>query len=371
MSIQSKAFLALACSALALTACSSSKPASNSTAGAGSTGSGATPVFSLAWSEYPSWSVFGVAAEQGLIEKDEGKMGSIEKKWNVDIVLNVRDYDTCITEYGSNVADAVCITNMDIMAPSVTRPAVCILPTSTSAGADACITVGIANMDALAGVTTYGLQKSVSQYCFERVLELNGKNPADFPFANMDPSAAAQAMQLGQEQIRSIMVWNPFVMQTLRTRTESKVLFDSTSIEEEIIDMVVVAKDSLARDGGERFANAILDAFYAVNQRMENPATQDETLVALGANFSKLDAEDMKVVVKQTRFYNTPSAALELLTQPKFLQETMPAVAEFLVTHDMAETKPTFGLNKPDAQLNFDTQFLSGMAGSSEYGGPK
>lgn len=167
------------------------------------------------------------------------------------------------------------------------------------------------------------------------------------------------------------MVWNPFVMQTLRTRTESKVLFDSTSIEEEIIDMVVVAKDSLARDGGERFANAILDAYYAVNQRMENPATQDETLVALGANFSKLDAADMKVVVTQTRFYNTPSAGLELLTQPKFLQETMPAVAEFLITHDMAETKPTFGLNKQDAQLNFDTQFLTGMAGSDEYGGPK
>jgi hypothetical protein len=37
----------------------------------------------------------------------------------------------------------------------------------------------------------------------------------------------------------------------------------------------------------------------------------------------------------------------------------------------MAETKPTFGLNKQDAQLNFDTQFLTGMAGSSEYGGPK
>ncbi len=369
MKLRSVTSLALLCCTLMLTACNSSKTDSTSTAASGK--SGDFPVFSFAWSEYPSWSVFGVAAEQGLIEKEEGKLGSIEKKWNVDIVLNPRDYDTCITEYGSSVADAVCITNMDIMAPSVTRPAVCVLPTSTSAGADACITVGIDNIDALAGVKTYGLQKSVSQYCFERVLELNGKNPADFPFENMDPGAAAQAMQLSQEEIRSIMVWNPFVMQTLRSRPESKVLFDSTSIEEEIIDMVVIAKDSLAREGGERFANAILDAFYAVNKLMENPETQDETLVALGANFSKLGAEDMKIVVKQTQFYNTPANGLELLTQPKFLNETMPAVAEFLVTHDMADTKPTFGLNKPDAQLNFDTQFLTGMAGSSEYGTQK
>ncbi len=352
--------LALGCALCWVSGCNGKK--AGEAGGGGAASSEAKPRFSLAWSEYPSWSVFGVADEQGLIDGAEGAYGEIELRWEVDIVLNLADYDTCITQYGTNEADAVCITNMDIMAPSVTRPAVCILPTSTSAGADACIVVGIDDLDQLKGKPTYGLEKSVSQYCFERVLEMQGKSPAEFPFQNMDPAAAATAMQTSQADIQSIMVWNPFVMQTLSDRQDAKVLFDSTSIPEEIIDMVVVGKDSLEREGGERFANALLDTFYAVNALIDGAQTRDETLVALGAKFSKLGLEDMQKVVTQTKFYNTPAKGLALLEDTKFQTETMPAVAEFLVSHEMAETKPTFGFNDPNAQLNFDTQFLSGKA---------
>jgi hypothetical protein len=55
----------------------------------------------LAWSEYPSWSVFGVADKEGLLDGKEGAQGSIEKKWNVDIVLNYAEYDPCLTMYRS------------------------------------------------------------------------------------------------------------------------------------------------------------------------------------------------------------------------------------------------------------------------------
>jgi ABC-type nitrate/sulfonate/bicarbonate transport system substrate-binding protein len=340
--------------------CTGSKSGSSASGG---NGGGPAPSFTIAWSEYPSWSVFGVADEQGLIDGRAGELGEIELKWNVDIVLNLADYDTCIGQYGTNEADAVCITNMDILAPSASRPSVAILPTSTSAGADACIVVGINSIEELAGKPTYGLEKSVSQYCFERVLELKGKQPADFPFQNMDPAAAATAMQTSQADIQSIMVWNPFVMQTLSDRKDSKVLFDSTSIPEEIIDMVVVGKDSLAKPGGERFAYALLDTFYAVNALIDDPKTRDETLVALGAKFSKLGLEDMKKVVTQTQFYNTPAKGLELLAEgSKFRQETMPAVAKFLVSHEMAESTPTFGFSDAAAPLNFETRFLSGIS---------
>ncbi len=156
-------------------------------------------LFSLAWSEYPSWSVFGVAHEQAIIDGDEGAQGPIEEKWGVDIVLKEADYDTCLNYYGASEADAVCMTNMDTLAPALTRDSVVILPTSTSIGADACIAVGIDNLDGLKGKPTHGLEMSVSQYCFERNLELQGKTIADFPFKNMDPGAAAQAMQTNQQ----------------------------------------------------------------------------------------------------------------------------------------------------------------------------
>lgn len=318
---------------------------------------GTTPVFSLAWSEYPSWSVFGVADEEGIIDGEEGKMGPIEEKWGVDIVLKEADYDTCITLYGSSTVDAVCITNMDAMTPAASRDSAAILPTSTSDGADACIVVGGVSLESLKGKTTYGLEKTVAQYSFERCLIVAGQDPAEYPFKNMDPAAAATAMQTNQENIESIQVWNPFVLQTLRTRADSKVAFDSTSIPEEIIDMVVMGKDSLERPGGEDFACAVIDTFYEVCKKLDDPATADKITVAIGAKFSSLGLEDMQEVLTKTKLYRTPNAALGLYEGNQFQTRTMPVVAKFCLDHDIVDKEVTIGFGE-DAQLNFDTSYI-------------
>lgn len=349
------AMLALLC-LTSLPGCAKSTPPED---GAGGTGGDEPASFSLAWSEYPSWSVFGVADEAGLIDKDEGEQGPLEEKWNVDVVLKEADYDTCLTLYGSGTTDAVCMTNMDSLAPSLGRDSVAVLPTSTSDGADAVIVTGIENVDQLAGKSSHGLEKSVSEYMFERNLELLGKDPAQYPFKNMDPAAAAQAMQTNQENINSIVVWNPFVLQTLRTRDGSKVLFDSTTIPEEIIDMVVVGKDVLGKPGGEDFVCAVIDTFYEVNRLLADPDKGDATLVALGAKFSSLPLEDMKEVVTQTRFYKNPEEALALYSSEQFQQETMTKVVNFCVSHDIVDAKPTVGYGDAAAQLNFDTAYIT------------
>ena len=342
--------------------CSKSTSNKSTTAGT-SAGSDDVPSFSLAWSEYPSWSVFGVAHSKAIIDGGEGVLGPIEEKWGVDIVLKEADYDTCLTFYGSSQADAVCMTNMDTLAPALTRDAVAILPTSTSVGADACIAVGVDNLDGLKGKPTHGLELSVSQYCFERNLELQGKTIDDFPFKNMDPGAAAQAMQTNQEGIESIMVWNPFVLQTLRTRKDAKVIFDSSTIPEEIIDMVVVAKDALERPGGDKFAGAIIETFYEINGMMADPEKGDDTLVAIGEKFSSLKLEDMKEVVKQTQFYSTPEAAIELFNKETFQKETMPQVVDFCASHGIVDSKPAIGFNDDGAQVNFVTKYLEAASG--------
>jgi NitT/TauT family transport system substrate-binding protein len=344
--------------------CSKRSKNTSTTPTASGSGGDAPPSFSLAWSEYPSWSVFGVAHEKGIIDGNEGALGRIEEKWGVDIVLKEADYDACLTFYGTSQADAVCMTNMDTLAPALTRAAVAILPTSTSAGADACIAVGVNDLEGLKGKTTHGLELSVSQYCFERNLELQGKTIADFPFSNMDPGAAAQAMQTKQESVESIMVWNPFVMQTLRTRKDAKVLFDSSTIPEEIIDMVVVAKDALDRPGGEAFAGAVVETFYEINRMMADPASADETLVAIGEKFSSLQLEDMQEVVRQTQFYATPDAAMELFNKDSFRNQIMPGVVDFCVAHGIVDNKPTIGFDDVAAQVNFSTKYLQKAKGN-------
>ncbi|MEM6329062.1 MAG: hypothetical protein AAF790_02320 [Planctomycetota bacterium] len=320
------------------------------------------PSFSLAWSEYPSWSVFGVAHEKGLIDKAEGKMGEVEKKWGVDIVLVQADYDACLNQYGSSTVDAVCMTNMDSLAPATGRDSVAVLPTSTSAGADACVAVGAGSIEDLKGVPTFGLELSVSQYAFERCLEKKGLDPADYEFRNMDPANAAQAMQAGDAEVRSIMVWNPFVLQTLRDREGAKRMFDSTEIPEEIIDMVVVSKSALEKEGGDKFAKAVIDAFYRVNAMLADEATRPDTLTALGEKFSSLGVEDMEVVVTETQMYKTAEEGIALFEKADFQAKIMPMVVDFCVANKIVEEKPTVGFADTAAQLNFDASYMKAVS---------
>jgi NitT/TauT family transport system substrate-binding protein len=321
------------------------------------------PTFSLAWSEYPSWSGFGVAHEMGLINGKEGEMGPLEKKHNVDIVLREADYDTCIQMYGANRVDAAALTNMDSLPSSLGRRTVAVLPTSTSFGADAILTTkDITELAQLKDKKTYGLALTVSEYTFARNLQLKGLNPDEFTFSNMDPAAAATAMQQKQPGYDAIVVWNPFVLETLRKRDDVHVLADSTAIPGEIIDLIVVGQDALDKPGGDRFAAALIEAFYAVSDKIEAPDSRDATLVALGAKFSKLDAESMKTVVDQTRFYKTPGDATGLFGGDD-LKQKMELATAFAVSRGIVKASPTLGYGSkadaPDAQFRFDPTYLN------------
>ena len=328
------------------------------------------PTFSLAWSEYPSWSTFGVAHIDGFINGKKGELGPIEEKWKVDIVLHEADYDTCITMYGAGQVDAACLTNMDSLNPSIGRRSTMILPTSTSHGADACLVVNSINsLEDLKGKKVYGLEKSVSEYCFVRNLENAGHKEKDFSFSNMDPSAASAAMQQKQAGIEAIMVWNPFVLETLAKRSDVKVLFDSTGIPSEIIDSVIMAQDSLAKEGGEEFACAIAEAFYKVADRMNKPETRDATLTALGEKFSNLDLEAMNKVVRQTKFISTPGEAIALFNG-QVLPQIMDRVVSFCVDHEITGRAPALSYGKTEdgnqAELRFDPTYIQTVASKIE-----
>ncbi|MBI2422700.1 MAG: ABC transporter substrate-binding protein [Candidatus Hydrogenedentes bacterium] len=321
------------------------------------------PVFSLAWSEYPSWSAFGVCHETGLINGAAGKLGSIEEKWGVDIELKEAEYDPCIAMYGAGQTDAVCITNMDVLNASLSRPGVAILATSTSYGADACIvSSAIADVKDLKGKKVRGLALSVSEYCFARNLQILGEDPAEYTFVNMDPGAAALAMQQKQADFDAIVVWNPFVLDTLNQRKDCHVLFDSSSIPNEIIDMVVMSESALQKPKGKEFASAVADAFYALNKRMADATTRDDTLIALGEKFSNLDLQSMRKVVQQTKFYATPEEATKLFDSAE-LKDTMTKVVDFCVKMEIVAKKPVvaFGAGAT-GNLVFDPAYIAAAA---------
>jgi len=317
-------------------------------------------------SEYPSWSgTFLTACDIGLVDGAKGKMGPLETKWKVDLVVKDTDYDSCITLFVNGNVDAACLTNIDSLAPSVTRRAVAILPTSTSAGADACLVQPeIRSVKDLKGIAVRGLSASVSEYAFDKGLEALGENPKEYKFESLDPVQVGVVLQSGK--IKAGVTWNPVVMETLKANPKLRRLFDSKLIKGHIIDMVTASSESLKKPGGKAFGCAVVDTYYTVCKLMEGDKTRDKTLAAMGKRFAGLGLKDMRVIVKETQFYSTPEKALALFTGkdlPQVMQEDIvPWTVEKGLVEKDKQPSIAFGVGK-DAALCFDPQYINAVAG--------
>lgn len=327
------------------------------------------PEFTLWASEYPSWSTFAVAQKAGLIGKPGGVPGTLEKKWGVRMKLEMKDYDPCIAAYGAGTIDAVCMTNIDSLNPSMGRPSTAIMPTSTSAGADKVIAVGFKTIEELKGHITYGLDKSVSRYNHYRGLEIKGFSPDEFKFENFDPAAVASAIQTKSEKVKAGSIWNPYALQTVRSSNDIDVLWTSELIPEEIVDMVVMANDALKRPGGEKFACLVCDVQYTVCNKMNDEKTADITFKALGEDFCKLDVPDMKICCHETSFYASPEDGIKLFKNPNFQNNKMPKVIQTCHNIKILEgpEQPTIGWDDETKQLNFSTKYMAMMQKSSSH----
>jgi NitT/TauT family transport system substrate-binding protein len=202
-------------------------------------------------------------------------------------------------------------------------------------------------------------------------LEVLGKNPADYKFQNRDPEQAAQALQTGASKVGQ--VWNPFTLQTLRKKKDAHILFDSTSIPGEIVDMVVMDNQTLSKPGGNLAAKCVCDVYYSVCDKLKaSGTTSDDTYVALGDQFSSLGLEDMKLCADMssvadpnkkitTRFYDTPALGATVF-QSEHLVPIMVHVVRWAKVRQLITDAPTTtyaGETGPSA-LKFDPQYMQG-----------
>jgi hypothetical protein len=311
--------------------------------------------FTVSDSEYPSWATIPYACEIGLLDGRKGWLGKLELAWQVDIIEDLTTYDACVAHYGTFTTDAVCITNMDVLKPSLVRPATAILPTSTSNGADALLSTKYTTVKELAGKKIRGLPESVSDYFLGRLNEIEKLPPDSLVLENMNPDEAAVAMQTNTEE--NVVIWEPYTMQTLVKNPKAKVVANSSVIKGEIIDMIVVGNDSLAKEGGKAFACCLIDTYYTVNKLLDDPDTRNEALTGLGAKFSTLKAAEMEQVTTRCEFYGTPEKGLQVFGASN-LNANMPKVIDFCVNRKYVASKPTYGIKQADARVNFDTQYI-------------
>lgn len=338
------------------------------------------PSFSFAYSEYASWSTFAVAEMEEFVGREKGRCGPVERQHGVDIDFQFMGYDPSIGAYAGGTVDAVTITNMDMLVAARADATVAVFATSNSWGADRTIALGtIKSLDALAGVPCRGLESTVSHYVYEETLRAKGKDPAQYPYQMMQPDAASAAMIARDTSVKCIAVWEPFALNTTRSRSDVHVLADSRLIPAEVLDLIVVGQAALDRPKGDAFVAAIIDTFYRIVGELEDPATSDAAHRRLGKKVTDLDAASMRDTLTRSVLYRKPEWVVELFaggnpypypdgSKGMRLKTTMPKVVGWMLKKGAIKSEPTVGYGSkaqaPGANFRFDPTYAQAYIAS-------
>jgi NitT/TauT family transport system substrate-binding protein len=209
-----------------------------------------------------------------------------------------------------------------------------------SNGNDAVITRQGLGLAQFPGKQVLLVEKTVSQYLFERAMAINGL--ADqirrVKYVNTSDSDIAPAF-LADTSKPAVVTWKPLVSQVLKGK-DTKIVFNSSQIPGEILDLMVIRTEVLNRpDGsGQKFAKAIAGAWYEVlSQMAAQGAVGDKVLTSI-AEASQDSLASYKEQLSTTHMFYTPKSAVEMTKSPD-LKRTMDLVRQFCFTHGLLGDK--------------------------------
>ena len=296
---------------------------------------GNPPTFTLGWSVYVGWDPYQYMAKSGLLKKWADKYG-------IAIKVQRFDYAPSLDAFVSKNIDACAMTNME----ALDMPAAAGVDTTSiivgdySNGNDAVLVRHNLTLGQIPGRRVLLVEKTVSQYLFERAMTLNHLNGElrRVHYVNTSDSDIAGAF-LGDTSQDVVVTWKPLVSQILRGKGITKI-FDSSKIPGEILDLMVVRTDVLNRpDGsGQRFAKAIAGAWYELTAEMSKPGPQGDKVLSAIAEVSEDTLASYKEQLATTHlFYTAPSALT--MTKSQQLKTTMELVRQFCFSHGLLGEK--------------------------------
>jgi NitT/TauT family transport system substrate-binding protein len=289
------------------------------------------PQFIVGWSVYVGYTPVYYMAKQGLLKKWGDKYG-------VTIKAQRFDYGASLDAFVAKNIDACLMTNME----ALDMPAAAGIDTSAiilddySNGNDAVLTRNGLGLKDLPGRNVLLVEKTISQYLFERAMALNGlaSQISRVHIVNTSDADIAGAFLADTSQ-NAVVTWKPMVSQIRKSPGITSV-FDSSKLPGEIMDITVVRTETLNRsDGaGQRFAKALVGAWYETMALMLGKGPAADQALTRVAEGSQDTLESYKEQLATTRFLGTPQAALDVLNAPDFKQK-MTLVSQFCHTHGL------------------------------------
>lgn len=320
------------------------------------------PTFTVGWSVYAGWTPYHYMNKSGLLRKWADKYG-------IAITVKRFDYAPSLDAFVAKNIDACTMTNMEALdMPAASGvPTTVILIGDYSNGNDAVLARGGVQLKDLAGKKMLLVQKTVSEYLFDRAMTIAGLRDQikRVRAVNTSDSDIATAF-IADSSASAVVTWKPLVSQIAKQKGIAS-LFDSSKIPGEILDLTVVRTDVLARpDGsGQKFAKALTGAWYEMLAQMSN----DKVLAAI-AEGSQDTLASYKEQLSTTKMFYTPKEAADFGASADMKQK-MALVRQFCFDHGLlgANTKSVDDVaikypdgsvqGKPDrVRLIFDVSYM-------------
>ncbi len=294
-------------------------------AAAGTTQAQERDSFRIAWSIYVGWMPWGFGAESGIVAKWADKYG-------IDIeIVQINDYIESINLYTAGGFDGVSATNMD----ALTIPAAGGVDTTAlivgdfSDGNDGLILKGSDKLEDVRGRNVHLVELSVSHYLLARALDSVGMSERDIRVVNTSDADIVAAF--GSRDVNAVVTWNPQLGE-IRARDDATVVFDSSQIPGEIMDLLVV--NTAVLEANPALGKALTGAWYEIMDVMRG---DDEAGRAARASMGEAGGTDLagyEAQLASTRMFYDAAAAVEFVTGSGPM-ETMEKVRQFAFEHGL------------------------------------
>ena len=301
--------------------------------------------FKVAWSIYVGWMPWDYMGKNGILKKWADKYG-------IKIDLVQLDYIESINQYTAGKFDACAMTNMD----ALTIPAAGGVDTTAlivgdfSNGNDGIVLKGAGKKLAdIKGQKVNLVELSVSHYLLARALESVKLAEKDIKVVNTSDADIVAAY--ATPQVTSVVAWNP-QLSSIKAVPDSALVFDSSKIPGEIIDMMMINTKTLKENPA--LGKALVGAWYETMSVMAKSDAASKGMYEFMAKASGTDLAGFEGQLKTTKMFYKPAEAVTF-TKSAALVKTMDYVRKFSFDHGIlgqgAKSVDVVGISFPGGKI--------------------
>jgi NitT/TauT family transport system substrate-binding protein len=309
--------------------------------------------FNVAWSIYVGWMPWDYADRSGILRKWADKYGIKIK------LTQINEYVESINQYTAGTFDGCVMTNMDML----TIPAAggvdstALIVGDFSNGNDGVVIKGKGKtLSDLKGQKINLVELSVSHYLLVRALSSVGMRERDLKIINTSDADIVAAFSA--PATTAVVTWKPQLSAVL-SAPDAQLVFDSSRIPGEIIDLMVVKTDVL--NANPKLGKALVGAWYETLAVMfKNDAAGRDARTAM-AKASGTDLNGFAAQLATTRVFATAADAYAFVTAEGVIK-SMDSVRKFSFEHGIlgqaASSVDAVGIQFPAGKSLGDTRNL-------------